>query len=514
MGHCVPRLGVLLWLVVPRIASAQLPPVGVPGGVLRVELDGALETFDTRWRDGAREGYAADFNSPALGADRIPALAEVDAQLLAITGTPGSALNLGGFAADAAADVSTGTVGLSLGLTRAITLFGRIPLVRSRVQTTFALDPTTANAGATPVADAQGSFFEQFDAALAALGSKIVAGDYNGDPTLLALAQTTFAGGTDLRNRLFQLLADPTTASPFVPIASSPAGAAVAARITALQGTLAGSLGVAGFSLGPTLPDVALTRDELLQFLGPGGPIGLRLGGSPVTFRGDAEAGAALTLADRWDRGSRPGGFRAAVEGLVRFPTGRRERSDRPLDLGTGSGQTDVELRLTTDFGGGSWGARLEGTYVRQLASDIGTRVTAPGQPLVGPQRLANVRLDPGDLVAVGALPFYRLARTFAIQGAARYWRRGSDAVSYSSPADAIPGVDAAVLAGDSKATALTLGAGITYANLGGLRPGGTGLPVEASWTYERVARATGGRVPDANSTRIRFRLYTRLLGK
>ena len=53
------------------------------------------------------------------------------------------------------------------------------------------------------------------------------------------------------------------------------------------------------------------------------------------------------------------------------------------------------------------------------------------------------------------------------------------------------------MLAEDSKANATVLSVGITYANPGGLRPGGTGLPVDASWSYERVLRAGGGIVPD-----------------
>jgi hypothetical protein len=68
--------------------------------------------------------------------------------------------------------------------------------------------------------------------------------------------------------------------------------------------------------------------------------------------------------------------------------------------------------------------------------------------------------------------------------------------------------VDAAVLAEDSKATATTLGFGITYSSLGRLRPGGRGLPVDASWSYERVVRATGGIVPDRNAMRARLRFY------
>jgi hypothetical protein len=252
-----------------------------------------------------------------------------------------------------------------------------------------------------------------------------------------------------------------------------------------------------------------LTEAELIDLLtDPNGPVAVRLTDAPVTFRGDAEVGASLTLIDRWDRGARRGGFRAAMSGLVRLPTGRRERSDDPLDIGTGDGQTDVQVDLVTDIGSGPLGARISGTYVRQLPSNFVTRVASPSQPFTGRDRLATVRRNLGDIVSIGVHPFYRLARTLGFTAGLDHWTRGSDQVIYADPAATIPGVDANVLAEGSKANATVLSVGITYANPGGLRPGGTGLPVDASWTYERVLRAGGGRVPNSHTVRGQFRVY------
>jgi hypothetical protein len=506
VGHWLRRLGILACLIGPSRVSAQLPPLGVPGGVLRIELDGSLESFGRQFRDGRRESYAADLSSPALGSDRIPSLADAESRIGRIIGNTGYRLNLGALSTDAEADVGTGSFGLSLGLTRQITVFGRIPLVRARVQSKLALDPTSADAGLSPDAVTQLPFFDEFDAALGTLSAKIAAGDYNGNPSTLALAQATLANGTALRSDLFGLLADPNTASPVLPTTTSGAGAATIAQVTGLQNTLATTLGVPGFALAPALPQQALADADLQQLLT--NQLALRLGESSVTFRGDAEAGATLTLIDRWDRGTHRGGFRTAVSGLVRFPTGQLDRSDRPLDFGTGQGQTDLQVDLVTDLGGGKFGARLGGSYVRRLAATLQARVTSPSQPFVGPERLAIVRRDPGDIVAFQVLPFFRLARTLGLQAGLQFWSRGTDEVTYSSPADAIPGVDASVLADDSKANATVLSVGITYANPGGLRLGGTGLPIDASWSYERVLRAGGGRIPDTHAIRARFRAY------
>lgn len=510
MGACARRLAVIACFLVPSSLRAQLPAVGVPRGVVRVDLDGTMAIWDHRWLDGERQPLAADLSSPALGSDVIPTLRAADALVGSIIGVPDYRLNLGALTADAQQEDTRGYLGLALGLTNRITVFGRMPLVHVRTETHYALTPAAgADAGVNPGVVAQQTFFQQFDASLASLDARITGGDFDGNPSLKAQAQSALASGAALRADLFGLLADPSSASPFVPVASSAAGQAITTRVTDLQSALSGDFGVPGFTEAPGLPNAVATESEVLAELSSfSGPVGLDVGGSKLTFRGDAEAGLALTLVDRWDRAAHQGGFRAAVEGLVRFPTGRLARADRVLALGTGEGQTDLEARITTDLGAGRWGLRAEGMYNRQLAADYILRVAPPTQPLAGIDQLSAVHRDPGDVVSLAVRPFYRLAPSFALQGHAVYWSRGTDVVSYLTPADEIPGVDAAVLAQDSKATATTLGFGITYSSLGRLRPGGRGLPVDASWSYERVVRASGGIVPDRHVMSARLRFY------
>lgn len=161
-----------------------------------------------------------------------------------------------------------------------------------------------------------------------------------------------------------------------------------------------------------------------------------------------------------------------------------------------------------TDVGAGPLGARLTGTYLRQLPANILTRVAPPSQPFAGPDRLRLVRRDPGDVFALGAHPFFRLARTLALQAGVTHWSRSADSYTYADPGQALPGIDPNVLATDSKANATVLSVGITYANPGRLRRGGRGWPVDASWKYERVLRAGGGPVPNSHAVRAQFRVY------
>src|SRR6185295_5093940 len=162
VGSCAPRLAVLACLLAPAAARAQLAPVGVPGGVVRVDLDGEVDIWDHRRRDGQREPLGADLSSPAFGSDLLPSLGDADARIGRITGLPGYRLNLGALATDVLADQGTGVLGLALGLTRSITIFGRVPLVRARVQPHIALDPAGADAGLNPGSTQQGTFFQQF----------------------------------------------------------------------------------------------------------------------------------------------------------------------------------------------------------------------------------------------------------------------------------------------------------------------------------------------------------------
>jgi hypothetical protein len=500
---------VVVCLALATPAGAQLAPVGVPAGAVRLEADGSFETWDTQWLDGEKEPLGTDVGSPALGTDLLPFLASPETVIQRVTGLTGFRLNLGALATDAEVERGTGMFGASLGLTRAITIFGRMPLVQTRVQHHSTLDPAGANAGANPGSAQQQEFFTQFDAALTTLDARIAAGDYAGDPARQALAQGTLASGTSLRDDLLALLSDPETASPFVPLAGSDAGVAIDARVAALQATLGTDLGVSGFTATPALPTDPLTAAAFESTISdPTGAVGMSTDESLVRFRGDAEAGLALTLVDGWDKGEKRGGFRVAVDGLVRFPTGRRGRTDRLLALGTGEGQTDVEAGATVDLGGGRWGLRLEGRFNRQLAADIVDRVAPPSQPYPAGDLLAFLRFDPGDETIFAARPFFRLAPSLAIIGSAERWHHGSDSYEYRSEADAIPGVDAAVLGDESDASATLLGFGLTYSNPGRLRNGGRGMPVDAAWSYERVIGASGGRVPNAHRIRARLRLY------
>ena len=219
-----------------------------------------------------------------------------------------------------------------------------------------------------------------------------------------------------------------------MPTAASPLGLALSARIQALQATLAGTLGVPGFTTAPALPVARASQDQLTSYLtSTSGPIAGQLEDRPLSQRGDAEFGGVWTLIDRWNDDARGTGLRLAVTGLYRLGTGFPERADRFLDLGTGTGHSAFGGTVTADLGLGRFGARLTGGYLRQLAANDQLRVTGPGQPYAPFNRIRTLRVDPGDILAFGGHPFVRLVPGFAIQAGLDHWRQTAEQVSYLS---------------------------------------------------------------------------------
>ena len=408
--------------------------------------------------------------------------------------------------------MSTAVLGLTLGVTRSIAVFGRLPLARARMQT----DARARRRGrqrraSIPGPAAQDPFFAEFDAALSTLEAQIAAGAYDGDPARRALADATLAEGDALFGDLFTLLGDPSTASPFVPTGGSEAGTALAARIAALQATLATDLGVGGFVHRARAARRARDRptSSRRSISDPAGPIGIETGrvrgDVPRRRRGRGRGDARRPMGPR----RAPGRLPRRGRGTDPIPL----RRPRPGPIAC-SRSAPVTGRPTSSSGAWwTWAPATSesgwraGTTASSPA-DVIERVAPPSQPFPARSLLTSVRLDPGDVTTLAVRPFFRLARTFALIGSLERWSRGEDAVEYRSEADAIPGVDPSVLAQETDASATLVSIGVTYSNPGALRPGGTGLPVDAGWTYERIVSASGGIVPDTHRIRARLRLY------
>lgn len=525
--HRIRLIGAALLLSSTAAAlPAQLAPLGAPKGAFRFELQGTFQSADRRYLDGHVEDFLADYGSPTFGSNRIGALVVADSQIGRILGQTGYHLTLGSERANGQLSIGTATIGAALGVTKKLTLFANIPFVTNRVQTHLRNDSTTSQGGLNPahptlgnVAD-QGladAFFSSFDNALSTLQGRIDGGSYAGNPKLDSLAREIAARGLVVRDALYGLSRDPNTASPFVPTTTSATGQQIVAVVRGLQDTLANALGVggSGFSTDPVLPAARLSDDQFLGALtNPGGPYAVfPLIEARISRMGDMDIGAIYTLIDRFDRAGHRGGLRLAVTGLLRLPTGRRDNPANLIDAGTGNGRYEAGGYGTADIGAGNLGARLTGGYLVRLPARRVRRVGDIGAPYASAFTLTNVRENAGDILSLGARPFFRLVRNFAIHGLVDYTRIGADQVRYNSPLDQVPGIDAGALA-DKARTSLAIGGGVTYVGRAAheCEPGRRcGWPIDAYWNYSTIISATGGRVVKFRTTQLGIRWYQRI---
>lgn len=517
------RLVPLLLLASP--VAAQLAPIGAPKGTLRFDIGGMFESADRRLFDGHTEDYLASFGSPALGADRLPFLRAVDSTIGAALGQPGFRVNLGAQQANGQLTIGTGILGAAIGITRKLTLFGRIPLVTTRVQAHLALDSTSGNAGLNPAHPALGNstdqglanqFFNDFDSALDGLTARLANGTYNSNPTLKAIAQSVLAEATAMREGLGSITME-GGASAILPTVTSAGGIALVNRIRALQDTFAVTLGVnSSFSADPVLPVDQIGNASFRDLLSnPDGPIGATLfGETKVSRMGDMDVGASYTLIDRFDRPGTTGGVRLALEGLMRLPTGQLPNPNNLLDPGTGNGRYEAGGSGTLDVGAGRWGSRFTGGYLVRFASNRVLRVAPPTAGYGSFGTLTNIRLDAGDVFSLGARPFYRLARNFAIHGIAEYWRERESSASYPRSIDSIPGLPASLITNGSGRRAITVGGGVTYVGRAAREceeGRKCGFPIDASWSFGTVVAGSGGIVPKMRVTQVMIRWYQRI---
>jgi hypothetical protein len=494
---------------------AQLGLITVPQHSLRIDIAGAFYPNDQVWVNGTRQSLGSFVNGTTN-----PAITGLQASLASVTGQPVTGLSLGGITAIASRDHGVGDLGFAYGLTHRITIFGYAPIVyvRSHITTTF--DPTTSRVGLNPanldpaVGTSTGpgnavKFFGDLQQALDTLRARVQHGDYAGDAAKQALAQQTVTSGTTFYNALYALIADPARASAVLPVGTDPSSTQLLARITALEGTLTGPLGVpANFTTLPEFPASTLTSNQFDALLNS--PSGLALSSPnslPHYGLGDMSAGIAFLVAQRGSPGV--GAWRSVwLRATMRFPNGTSPNPSILLDQGTGAKHKALQLDGIVEFGAGPVGLRAEATYLHHLPASSLTRPTSLDQLLVPPTYLAAVTTQSGDSIAITARPFFAFAPHLAVTGVLQYWRRASSSTGYLTGQLPIPGVDPSTLDVGSAANAMVAGIGLSYYHDGHSRDGTVSLPVEAAWSIERTLTSSLGIFPVSLTSRVSLRIY------
>jgi len=292
------------------------------------------------------------------------------------------------------------------------------------------------------------------------------------------------------------------TGSPFLPLDTSTAGRAIDSAVARIQQGLNLTFGIAGFDTTVALAQDTLSGAAFEQILLSPDPNGFGYVSVPFQryFRyrlGDVELAAKYRLV----AGAH---YAAALQAVVRLPTGAKDSANELLIQNIGDHQLDLEGRLMQEL---SVGPLWLNVAVRAATQRPGTQVrrVAPWDAFLVPAAAtADLRWDPGDYVGVDVAPLVRLAPEFAVGFTAGYFSKQRDHYAFQSPQDSVAlatrmgfATPASVLDAGTGQRWLRLGFAMTY-HTPGVEGGfsieqtvsGAGL-VPAVTIYRLVLRAT-----------------------
>ena len=506
----------------------------VPPGVVRVGMETDYGAFSGRYGapSAEREAFtglealAAGFSGPA-GVRIFPAFAAFEEAVNAATGQAYS-MNLGSLETVMEKSSTALRASVDAGVLDWLSVGVAAPLVRSETEFEmhFAADSAAGpNAGFAPAAG-DGSSVASF---LSTLGNAVGAYDVFRARTCLDGRESEAcrdATALAADSRRFHQAVSAMYGSMLAPLGSSAAGVALQARLEAMAGAFraAGVFGVPSEAPLASAPLTAAEIQELARNPAFGTGAAHPLAAWTSLWRlGDMELRANARVLEAGGAGT---GYRMTVGAgaTIRLPTGTQDDPANFVDMGSGDGQTDVELRA---WANGQLGARLglwtDLRYGVQLAGSTERRVFDPDFAMPPQRTQFRLEWNPGDYLIAEAAPWYRPVPPLTVFAGFRYRRQGRDAFAFAAtplPEDAegtpepspsaLP--DPEVLAGAGVRSSSRVAVGLVYAQSSDSGQGLFGQPLEVRTTYRRATAGRGG-VPATASLEVRFRVFVGLWG-
>ena len=544
----------------PAVAPAQsvLGPgddaLVLPRGVFRVRVLDQRTTFNERYGsgtpgrpEGALEPLAIDFNLDTIGTEQFRNLTTLQAGLRTLTGMPDFRLSLGRTVVTSSGNVIANPIVFEAGVTNKVSMGLTIPIVHTRNDIFFDVNPAgrEGNVGFNPAAAV----------AAAATQNATLVGQLRGAATALegavggcgtitsananacSLVGTTRAFATGIEG-LYGVEAGANFAgSPFVPVAGTEAQATIEARIAALKAQYPGAIGGSITVTAPFAAQNRLTVSDAQRILtDPAfGVSGEPLQTVETTRLGDIEFGVKYLFLDSFNgdhnaRYTAKGfNYRSAVTGFIRLGTGKQDRPENFVDIGSGNGQTDLELRSSTDV---VWGTRLWNSFTLRLGMQLADKeevriIDEPNKRLAAGWRQQEVDRDLGDYFEIENSPRFAVNDWFQVAGFYLYRHKYKDeyegrfaipdsVTGFTDPASDVPGhfvIDASTLNLETEQTEHRLGAGLSFSTLAAFNKQQFKVPFEVTFLHWQTTRGSGGNQPKFFTNQLQLRVYTRLFG-
>lgn len=528
-----------------------------PKGAIRVQLSTTIADFSQRFgkntpgrSDGALEPLGADFSVDTLGVSLFPGLAPVQSALRTLTGNNAFTLSLGRSAVTSSVRVQTTPVFIEAGISNRLSIGVLVPVVSARHLVSVNVNPlgVGGNVSFNPARAASGAAAAVVNTTLvtelttardqlAALLASCRAdpGSSASCPGVIANAPAITSSATAFATAITQVYGTTATresAAQFVPYTGSAADSAIRNRVTTFRTQFEryGITAIKAGTTGPSSATAALTPAGFQRAITDSASLGLQASQLNTITRqglGDIELSVKLRVFDSFGTGSdtvrfqpKGIGFRQSFAGAFRLGTGSIDSPADYLDVGTGSGQNDVEVRSFTDIvHNRRFFTSIVARFTVQLPDQQSLRITdTPEQAFAPKWRERLVDRNLGDVLEVELTPRWIISDFFSF-GAQYFFRRKRED-TYSGTFEVPPTesglptavtLDASTLALETSGTEQRLGWGVTFSSVASRARGKAKFPIELQYFNSRTITGSGGNVPKLSIHQVQIRLYPKL---
>ncbi len=507
----------------PPAGAQELSGPMIAAGRLRIEVSTRFWFADSRFGERSvagslieeEEPLGFDFSDTAVGTRLFPGLEALEQSLETATGAGVVPVNLGASTVVLTQDVVRVPIRIEIGVFDWLSIGGMVPFTRRRAEVATSFQGDGANVGLTPSSSdpsAVGDFLGGLALAQADL-TTVVDGLCTADPTSSSClgASSLLAEGREFR----QALTGALNSHGVFPLDGSSTGSALQARVAALLDAHQ-AVGVTSFPSAMPLATQVLTEADYLALITEpaygvaGAPFGTWRGPWEM---GDTEIYANVRIwanARRGDSATDPPGlvYEVGAGLLARFGTGLTDLPDNFLDIGSGDGQSDVEVSL---FGGlrgqGRWGLWGDVRYGVQGPTTVVRRISAPDRVFAPAISAQFLRWKPGNYFQLSLTPRFHLTRDLALALDLRHFSKGADTYEALVPGPdgiTVAGLDPRVLELETEQRRLEIGGGVVFSTL----RSGIGRPMEVRFLYRRAVSGSGGMTRKTSRVEVGLRLF------
>lgn len=550
MAAALGAVSLVVSAPVVQLAGAQGPRGAGPdartpaAGTLRVGFAANWTRSSETYENGVLLPIGSRFTMASVGPETIRSLQPIEGAARLAAGLPDFGASLGAIQTGARSRFESTPLSMEYGVTSRLAIGAVVPFVTSisRVDVAVNASTGTATVGWNPaltsesIVAANQQLLSQFDAASAFLSQRIASclaspggagcGAIVAAP---AAAQSLVAESQSFANAIAALYGgrNGSAGAPFIPLAGSPAQAAIAARLAGFKAQYAvfGTTQLTGAA--PIGAPASMTGVQFQQLLSDSlhGIMANPL--VPVVRRGtgDIDLSAAYTWHDSYAP-VRPGArwrdnlwWRSALVGVYRLGSGAPAEAADLIPVAVGDHQNDIEVRSISDVGVGRFSLTSSLRYTVQAGTDVSVRVPpTPRDPFPESFRTIAARHVPGNELAIELFPRWTPSEAMSVAAFYGYRSRGEDSWSgtdiATGPTGSQVALNLSVLGRNSAEREHRFGASVAYSSLGAWERGQARWPIEIAISHYQTTSGSGGIVPKLVHDDVQIRWYFRLLGR